>query len=134
MERKQRNAKSYKIKKKHFDYVLKLIKKNPTRSIQLLYNSAKLKFTDFNITRRHLGEVIRDNNITRKRTTTRHFPETRYGKKINLKKEMNKFYSVVDKFSITKIISIDETSIYAEMTNNYSRCELGKRCIKKNKE
>tara|TARA_B100000767_G_C19774679_1_gene541885 strand:- start:906 stop:1787 length:882 start_codon:yes stop_codon:yes gene_type:complete len=133
LERKQRNAKSYKIKKKHVDYVLKLLKKNPTWSVQLLWNSTKLKFTDFNITRRHLGQVIRDNNITRKRTTTRHFPETRYGKKIDLKKEMNKFYSIVDKYSITNIISIDETSIYAEMTSNYSRCELGKRCIKKTK-
>ena len=32
---------------------------------------------------------------------------------------------------MTKIISIDETSIYAEMASNYSRCNLGKRCVKK---
>lgn len=51
-----------------------------------------IHFSDFNITRRNLSTVIRYNNITRKRITIRHFPETRYGKKINI------------------IISIDETS------------------------
>ena len=47
----------------------------------------KKKFNDYSITPQHLGKVIRDNNITRKRTTRRHYPETRYGKSINLKKE-----------------------------------------------
>jgi hypothetical protein len=44
---------------------------------------------------------------------------------------MKEFYSKTDKYSLTKIISIDETSIYAEMASNYSRCNLGKRCVKK---
>ena len=44
---------------------------------------------------------------------------------------MKIFYEKVDEFSIHKIISIDETSIHAEMTAPYSRCELGRRCVKK---
>lgn len=44
---------------------------------------------------------------------------------------MKLFFSKVDKYSINKIISIDETSIHAGMTHSYSRCELGKRCVKK---
>ena len=44
---------------------------------------------------------------------------------------MKSFYQKVDKFSLSKIISIDETSIHAEMTASYSRCDLGKRCVKK---
>ena len=119
--------------KKHVVYLLKLLKKNPTWSVQLLWNAMNIKFSDFNITRRHLSTVIRDNNITRKRTTIRHFPETRYGKKININEELNKFYSIVDNYNLTKIISIDETSIHAEMISNYSRCELGKRCVHKTK-
>ena len=35
---------------------------------------------------------------------------------------------------INKIISIDETSIYAQIINNYSRYELGKRCVKKKQQ
>ena len=44
---------------------------------------------------------------------------------------MKEFYKQVDKFDISKIISLDETSIHAEMTSSYSRRDLGKRCVKK---
>jgi transposase len=91
----------------------------------------KKKFNDYSITPQHLGNVIRDNNITRKRTTRRHYPETRYGKAINLKSEIKKFYSVVDKFTLDKIICLDEISIHAMMRPSYSRCELGKKCVMK---
>lgn len=113
------------------DYAIKLLNKNPTWSINLLWSNIKDKYDDFEITQTQLSRVIRDNNITRKRTTTRDYPETRYNKKINFKKEMKSFYQKVDKFSLSKIISIDETSIHAEMTASYSRCDLGKRCVKK---
>ena len=93
------------------DYAIKLLNKNPTWSINLLWSNIKDKYDDFEITQIQLSRVIRDNNITRKRTTTRHYPETRYNKKINFKKEMKLFYEKVDKFSLSKIISIDETSM-----------------------
>jgi len=35
---------------------------------------------------------------------------------------MKLFYNEVDKVQLNKIISIDENSIQAEMTSNYSRC------------
>ena len=92
------------------------------------------KYNDFNISKGHLAKVIRDNNITRKRTRQRHYPETRYHKPINLKKELALFYSVTDKYSIHKIISLDETSIHAQMVESYSRCALGKRCVHKTKD
>jgi len=91
----------------------------------------KSKYNDFDITETHLSRVIRDNNYTRKRTKIRHYPETRYNKPIDYVKEMKFFYKITDKYSIHKIISIDETSIHAQITNNYSRCKLGKRCVKK---
>mgnify|MGYP006420188889 CR=1 FL=1 len=100
-------------------------------SINTLHESMKKKFNDYSITPQHLGKVIRDNNITRKRTTRRHYPETRYGKAINLKSEIKKFYSVVDKFTLDKIICLDEISIHAMMRPSYSRCELGKKCVMK---
>lgn len=97
----------------------------------MLWTNINSKYNDFNISENHLSRVIRDNNITRKRTRIRHYPLTRYGKQINFKQEMKIFYSKVDKYSINKIISIDETSINAEITHSYSRCDLGKRCVKK---
>jgi len=131
IERKSRQLISYKIKEKHVKYILKLVKKNPTWSIQMYMTNIKEKYSDFDISNSQLSRVIRDNNLTRKRTRIRHYPETRYNKPIDFKKEMEIFYEKVDKFSIHKIISIDETSIHAEMTSSYSRCELGRRCVKK---
>ena len=125
------DRKSYKIKEKHVKYALETLKKYPTVSISMLWSKLNDKFSDFNISRGHLAKVVRDNNYTRKRTKTRHYPETRYGKLIDLKKEMKQFYKITDKYSIHKIISIDETSMHAQISNSYSRCELGKRCIKK---
>lgn len=131
IQRKSRISGSYKVKQKHVIHSLKIIKKNPHISINTLHELMKKKFNNYSITPQHLGKVIRDNNITRKRTTRRHYPETRYGKSINLKKEIKKFYSVVDKFTLDKIICLDEISIHAMMKPSYSRCELGKRCVMK---
>ena len=119
---------------KHVNYCLKLIKKQPHLSINLLWKEIKTKYDDFDISQAHLFDVIRDNNITRKRTRQRHYPITRYGKPIYYKKEMNIFYHCVDKYSINKIMCIDETSINAQMPFNYSRCELGERCVSKTKD
>lgn len=47
---------------------------------------------------------------------------------------MKLFYEETDKYFLKKIISIDETSVYAEMVSTYSRCKLGKRCVKKTKD
>lgn len=71
---------------------------------------------------RKLSRVIRDNNLTRKRT------RTRYNKPINFKKEMKIFYDKVDKFSIHKIISIYETSIRAEK-NRLINSSISMPCI-----
>jgi len=131
LENLTQKKKSYKIKQKHVNYALKVLERTPTLSISMLWKKIKYKYNDFDITETHLSRVIRDNNYTRKRTKIRHYPGTRYNKPINYVKEMKLFYKITDKYSIHKIISIDETSIHAQITNNYSRCKLGKRCVKK---
>ena len=90
----QKQSLSYKIKQKHVKYVLKLVYENPTWSINMLWSAVKETFDDFDISKGHLSKVIRDNNITRKRTTVRHYPETRYGKKINFKTDLAIFYKL----------------------------------------
>lgn len=99
------------------------------KELKLLWSTILKKYDDFDIIPTQLSRVIRDNNITRKRTRIRHYPETRYNKKIDFKKEMKVFYDNVDKYNLSKIISIDETSIHAEMTASYSICALGKRFL-----
>lgn len=43
--------------------------------------------------------------------------------------ELTKFYKEIKKYSLDKIISIDETSISPLMIMEYSRCDIGQRCI-----
>ena len=44
-----------------------------------LHKIVKKKYKDFDITPQHLGQIIRDNNITKKRTRHEHYPKERYG-------------------------------------------------------
>ncbi len=94
-----------------------------------LSKQIKKKYKDFNVTPQWLGKVLRDNNKTRKRTRHEHFPITKYNKPVNKKIELTKFYKEIKKYSLNKIISIDETSISPAMIMEYSRCDIGKRCV-----
>ena len=86
---------------------------------------------NFNITSQHLGQVIRDNNITRKRTRHKHYPKERYGKATNIKQDLDNFYKNLEKYNYKKTICLDETSIYLNMTLSYGRSKSGTRVIKK---
>ena len=70
----------------------------------------KKLFDDFDVTPQHLGKVIRDNNITRKRTRHEHFPNERRNKPVVKKEELKKFYDEIKKYSLGKIISIENAS------------------------
>ena len=85
----------------------------------------------FDITSQHLGKVLRDNNKTRKRTKHQHFPATRYGIEVNKQQEVDKFFNEVSKYPIDKNICLDESSIEPAMMLEYSRCQLGKKCVVK---
>jgi len=112
-----------------FDYALKLLKENEQITMFELCKLIKKKYKDFDITPQHLGQVIRYNNKTHKRTRHEHYPEIRYGKPTDKKKELEAFYKDVSKYSLNKIICLDETSIQSAMMLEYSRCDLGKRCV-----
>ena len=57
----------------HIDIFFILIKNISTAeqiTMEELHKIIKKKYKDFDITPQHLGQVIRDNNITRERTKT----------------------------------------------------------------
>lgn len=105
------------------------MKQNEQLTMSELVMDMKRLNPDFDITPQHLGRVLRDNNKTRKRTRHELFPKTKYKKPIQKKEEINKFFNKLNKFSIDKVINLDETSIGSALKPAYSRCELGKRCI-----
>jgi transposase len=129
IKRLNRKSVSYKITKDQVKYAIQKLKENEQITMEELNKVVKKKYTDFDITSQYLGQVIRDNNITRKRTRHEHYPKERYGKPTDIKKELKEFYKEVGKYSLDKIISLDETSIQPSMYSAYSKCSLGKRCV-----
>jgi transposase len=129
IKRRNRKSMSYKITKPQVNTALELLKQNEQLTMNELVVDMKNKYPTFDITSQHLGQVIRDNNKTRKRTRHEHFPKERYKKPIEKENEMNKFFTEVRKFPINKIICLDETSVGSALKPTYSRCNLGKRCI-----
>ena len=58
----------------------KKLKENEQITMKELYKIVKKKYKDFDITYQHFGQVIRDNNIIKKRTRYKHYPKERYRK------------------------------------------------------
>jgi transposase len=131
IKRNNRKSVSYKITKEHVKYALIKLKENQQITMKELAKIIKKKFKDFDITSQHLGQIIRDNNITRKRTRHEHYPKERYGKLTDFKKELKNFFKKVGQCSLNKIICLDETSIQPAMIKEYGKCQIGKRCIVK---
>lgn len=129
IERKDRKQGSYKIKQKHIDFIKKTLKSNNTIHMKILHKLLKDAFPKLNISRQYLSDIIRDNNITRKRATFKHFPKTYKGQPRDEKEEFKAFFKVIEKYKLKDIICIDETSISTSLSTNYCRNDLGKRCV-----
>ena len=110
---------SYKITKPQVNAALDLLKQNEQLTMNELLIDMKNKYPTFDITPQHLGQIIRDNNKTRKRTRHEHFPKERYKKPIDKQAELDKFYSKVKQFPINKIICLDETSVGSALKPTY---------------
>ena len=129
LTRKNRKPISYKINKEQVKSAVNMIDNNEQLTMDELLFSMKQKYNNLDITRRHLGRVIRNNNRTRKRTRHQHFPKERRKQLTDKNKEMEAFYTEVHKYPLDKIICLDETSIGSHLKPSYSRCFIGKRCV-----
>lgn len=129
--RKKRNELSYKITKEHIKFIKDNVKKDPDIFMENLRKKLIKKYPDLSISRQYLSVLLRDNNITRKRATIRHFPKTLRGKPRDEKAELKVFFDKINKYKLDDLISIDETSLSSSLKFNYCRERLGKRCILK---
>ena len=120
--RHNREPISYKVKKEHVKFALDEMKKNKTITIEVLLSKLKDKFKDLELTRRHLADIIKDNNVSLKLTHIRHEPNKRFGKdiNININEKLKEFYKDIKKHNIKDIICIDETSINALQKSSIS--------------
>lgn len=70
--------------------------------------------------------ILKNNDVTRKRLTKKYFP----AKKKHLEKDLLKqFYKNVRKYDYKKIICLDETSVYINMTPSYGRANKGIKAV-----
>ena len=119
---------SYKITKQHIVFALQVLKENPLITIGDIHDKLLAKFDDYNITKQHLNAVIRDNNQTLKRAKVRHVPVTRFGKEVDINKQLREFYDKIKTHKLEDIVCIDETSLNLGMHRNYCRAKIGNRC------
>ena len=131
VDRKTRKLGSYKLEKQHIQFIKETLRKHSDIQMNFLQELLKSKFPKLDISRQYLSDIIRANNITRKRATFKHFPKTYRGNIRNEKEELKEFFDVINQFKLEDIISIDETSVSTSLTHNYCRAFLGDRCIKK---
>jgi len=131
IKRHNRKPISYKVTLKHINYMKKLVMNNKTITIKELHYLLKNKFSDFDISERHLDKVLDDNYITLKLKRLRHEPLKRYGKNVNIKELIENFYKEVKKYKLDDIICIDETSLNSYHTRQYCYSNEGKRCVLK---
>lgn len=124
---------AYKVSKEHVKFILDEIKKDKTITTEDLLIKFNEKFKDIELTRRHISNIIRDNNNSLKITRYHHEPEKRFGKEININDKLKEFYKEIKKYKLEDIICIDETNINALMKRNHCYSEVGKRCIIKTK-
>jgi len=128
VERKDRTPGAYKVTVKQIDFIRKELNKYPDITIKQLYVKLVAQFPENILNRQYIHEIIRDNNITRKRATSTHFPLTFRGQPRDKRKELQAFFDVIKKYNLRDIISIDETAVRPGMSFNYCRSPLGNRC------
>lgn len=131
LARKDREQGSYKVVKPQVDFIKKEIKKDPDIFIKNLHLKLNEEFPDNIINRQYIHEIIRDNNITRKRAVVSHFPITFRGQPRDKKAETRTFFEKLGRYNLDNLISIDETAVRVGMMFSYCRNDLGKRCIMK---
>ena len=119
------------MKREHIIFIRSELKKKPQIYLQDLLDILKGKYPDLQITPQHLGRIVRDNDITRKRLRKIHQPGTYRGKERNHAQEVKDYVETMKKQNIHKIIALDETGIYAALHPTYARCDIGKRCYMK---
>lgn len=129
IKRHNRQPIAYKVKKIHVKFILDEINKNKTITIQDLLTKLKDKFKDLDISITHLHRIIKNNHISLKITKLRHEPIKRFGKDINIHKQIQDFYDNVKQYNINDMICIDETSINALQVRHHCYSEKGKRCV-----
>jgi transposase-like protein len=127
----QKSRVAYKVKQEYINFLKEELIKKPDIFMADLKVLLEKKYPEVSLSREHIGKLLRDSNKTRKRLRKIHQPSTYRGKPREHKKEVSAFIQEARKYSMDKIICLDETAIYPALHPSYARCDIGKRCYVK---
>lgn len=106
LKRKEREGGAYKVTTEQVRFIERELKKTPDMFIKDLHIKLSDKFPNNTLNRQYIHEIIRDNNITRKRAVHSHFPVLFRGQLRDKAAEMKRFFDVINEFELKDIISI----------------------------
>ena len=106
-------------------YVIQTTKKKVNITYNELVKQVYEKF-DVDLSIQNILTILREGEVTRKRVRKKYYPEKLLNDKENKFKE---FYKKLHSYTPKKIISLDETSIYINMTQTYGYSKRGQRAI-----
>jgi transposase len=127
----RRNRTAYKVKRQYIDFLRQELHKKPDIFIEDLRTLLVHKYPEADLSREHIGRLLRDNNKTRKRLRKKHEPKMYRGKERDHKGEVQEYLKQARKYDLDKIICLDETAVYSNLHPSYARCDMGKRCYVK---
>jgi len=124
---KERKKSKRKVNNEIINFVKKIIDKRSNIILIQIQNKINNKF-NIKLSLMTIFRIIKKINYSRKRLRKKYFPD----KKIEIEKDLLKeYYKRLDTIKINKLISIDETSIYLNMSLSYGRSKKGKRAYLK---
>ena len=83
IRRHNRPPVAYKVTDAQATAAIEYLKRHQTASNLEVHTALSDRFADLNVTPRHLARVVRDHNLTRKRTRHGHFPTERYRRPVD---------------------------------------------------
>jgi transposase len=127
VNRKTRKNHNLKITPEIEKFVKDYVRKYNTTTLwelsKLVNEKYKVHLTDMSI-----YNILHKHQLTRKRLRSKYYPEKKEGQE---KQDLEDFYKKLKEFDYKRTISLDETSIYLNMTLTYGRSKSGTRVIKK---
>ena len=117
IQRQNRESIAYKVTEAQAAWAADYVRTHQTISSPELLRTFQERFPGAQISARHLSRVVRENNLTRKRTRHGHFPRERYRQPVNRSQQLRAFYQILS--SLLSIMT--NKSLYTQSTDQRDR-------------
>lgn len=127
VDRHSRTCVARKMKKQHVEFLKAYTQTHPDITIKELHLKLAERFPALSITRVHVGNVMRDNNISYKRKTRSVSPPS----ETLTPNHVDRFFDRIQNTNTENIICIGQTYFHAPLPRRHCRSQLGQTCNSK---